>query len=49
MVALSSLWSMLFGWLPVIVQVVFGCFILILAIMLVLRIIALVLDAIPFL
>ena len=46
---LASLWICLFGWLPVIVQVVFGGFMLLLLVFLVLRVIAIVLDALPFL
>ena len=46
---LAMLWSMLFGWLPVLVQICFGAFCALLVIFLILRIIAFILDAIPFL
>lgn len=46
---LSLLWQTLFGWLPAMIQIVFFIFVAILAFFLVLRIIAVILDAIPFL
>lgn len=43
------LWEVFFAWMPTSLQIIFGAFIAIAAIVLVLKIIAMVLDAIPFL
>lgn len=46
---MSALWSVLFSWLPAWVQVVFLGLVALVVILLVLRIVSKVLDAIPFL
>lgn len=46
---MSAVWSLFFGWLPPVIQVVFLALIAIVLIIIVFRIIALILDAIPFL
>lgn len=46
---ISSFWVMFFGWMPPLLQIAFGCFLALALIILVIKVIALILDAIPIL
>lgn len=45
---MGAVWSLLFGWLPAIAQIMVLAILAVLLIIIVFRIIALILDAIPF-
>ena len=46
---ISYLWGYFFAWMPIGLQIVFGAFLVLAAIVIVFKVVALVLDAIPFL
>lgn len=45
----NGIWTIFFGWMPIGLQLAFGAIVAIAVIVLVLRVIALILDAIPIL
>lgn len=46
---MSAIWSLMFGYLPAWVQVVFLAFLAVLVVLIVIKVIALILSAVPFL
>ena len=45
----NLIWTVFFGWMPLSLQILFGAFVVIAVLIMVIKVIGLILDAIPFL